>query len=150
MYVLLAACGGKGEPSSDTSPELVTADIVAAPSQSPFNLIPYPQELTAIEGQLAFSETVKLVLVDNTPASTQAITALLDQLQLSKNDESALTIRFNLDSSLPLAEEGYQLRIDDGIEISATTDIGLFMQYRLCDNYYLLKQVTTTPYLKSI
>ena len=126
ICMLQVACGGKSDSSARTSPELTSTDIALASSLSPFNLIPYPQELTVIEGQLALSETVKLVLADNTPASTQAITKLLNHLQLSVSDKSTLTIRFNLDPSLSLTEEGYQLRIDEGIEISAVSDVGLF------------------------
>ncbi|MBN7821977.1 beta-N-acetylhexosaminidase [Bowmanella yangjiangensis] len=118
MSVLLVAC------QNDEAP--ATGQAVSEVANTQINLVPYPTSITQSAGHFTFSGSVKLITDDNAPDSAAAISALLSQLGIKQTENDNAVIRLVIDPSLTLGDEGYQLAINQGIEIKAANDAGLF------------------------
>lgn len=116
----LAACGmhTNNDPSQMAK---------ATPTQhKALSLVPQPAFVEHRLGYLNLSTSVNVKIRHDTPDSEYALLALLDSLNIKQDKNDSVAIYLQLDDSLGLGDEGYQLLIDNNVTLSAATDTGLF------------------------
>ncbi|GGO75255.1 beta-N-acetylhexosaminidase [Bowmanella pacifica] len=118
MSVLLVAC------QNDEPPASTQAVSQAVSTQT--RLVPYPTSISQSAGHFTLPGEIKLISDKNAPDSAAAISALLSQLGIKQGQNDNAVIRLELDPSLSLGDEGYQLTINQGVQIKAASDTGLF------------------------
>lgn len=91
----------------------------------PLRIVPLPQSVQRQTGELKFAHAVALKSDPAAPRASQMISALLTQLELAQDATAATRITLQLTTDATLPAEGYRLTINDGIEVIASSDIGL-------------------------
>ncbi len=95
----------------------------ASESETPFVLIPVPQQMELTSGMFSLPQTIHF----NSPEEKRGlISGIIErQLGLSTIRTGPVSIRFESDSGLP--DQGYSLTVNDnGIDIAYADDAGLF------------------------
>lgn len=101
-------------------------------SELPMSLVPYPQEVLVSEG--SFTPSKQLFLSHDGSHGELADTCVKDLSAMGfiashGNSDAKISgsiIKLNLAKNKQLGKEGYQLKIDSGVSISAATSEGLF------------------------
>ncbi|MCA0197712.1 MAG: beta-N-acetylhexosaminidase [Proteobacteria bacterium] len=115
--VAVAAIGCGPESSA------AAADAPAAAA----HVVPLPRSMETRPGELRIAGAVAMEAPEDAPNARRALDELLAGLGVATNDAASVRIRLQRMDDAALGEEGYRLVVgDEGIELSARTDAGLF------------------------
>lgn len=89
-------------------------------------IIPAPQTLVQAPGQLRLAGAVAVQADAGAPNARAALDRALEQAGVAQNEQAATRLQLRLVNDAALGDEGYRLRIADGIVLEARTDAGLF------------------------
>lgn len=91
--------------------------------EAKIKLIPYPQEVKWMDGQVHLKEWRSLPSVELSPLLKQELKGIGKDLGINESEVATYTLKFSENKEIP--EEGYKLSVGKkSIEISASTEIG--------------------------
>lgn len=91
----------------------------------PLPLVPQPQSVQALSGELVVPRAVALQADATFPYARQAMLDTLTTLGIVVDDTASVQLRLQRSDDAALGAEGYQLQIDGGVTLRAQTDEGL-------------------------
>ncbi len=99
---------------------------IHAPVAPGVAIIPAPQWLMVTGGELRLAGAVDVSADADAPRARRALDEVLGRVGLATSAQAATRLQLRRVDDPTLGDEGYRLRIDDGITLEARTDAGLF------------------------
>ena len=102
--------------------------VLAGPAgarPTPLHIVPAPQSVQRGAGELMLPAAVAVDAILPAPQALQALRQTLASVGITEDAAAATVVHLQLLDDATLGAEGYRLRIDDAITLSAQTDVGL-------------------------
>lgn len=123
LALMVTACGGSSD-SKDT--ESSASSTSSTPMEAQVKIVPLPSSVDLKEETLSLGLSANLQFDPTNTSSTEALQKLATDLGISHNAEAPYRIELIRVTDTTLGDEGYSLKIESDIVISAQTDAGLF------------------------
>ncbi|KAF1694570.1 beta-N-acetylhexosaminidase [Pseudoxanthomonas koreensis] len=127
-YAVLLACLSAclfAVTATGCNPAPPATPAAAEATAPPVHIVPLPQSVDVQSGELQVSGAVALEAPEAAPNARRALEELLSTLGLAQDASAAIRIRLQLVDDAALPDEGYRLRVGEGIVLVARTDAGL-------------------------